>query len=177
MKALRHPAWFCAVVGTVTLLAELWAALLVSPAFRQIVLDLPLLKLLWQTALLLGAYVGVSVVGGILLVVFAEAIFSKKFSAEKGGERVLGGLLLFLYAFWAWRREILPKNFPVLTLLLLGSLLLPLLFPSHFLRKLSQGKFFFLLCLSIFASAIGCRLGGSFFTKESPISTFYIPLK
>ena len=103
---------FDASLGAAVFLMEICAALLLSPAFRQLIVDLPLLKLLWQTTLVLGLYLLTSVMGGELIGCILSMLFSKKarspLQTAALSRRLFLGIVLFLYAFfgnfrpWEW---------------------------------------------------------------------------
>ena len=119
------------VIGAIALLAELGATLASSPPLRQIVTDLPFAKLLWQTVLLVGIYLLGSAASGFLTTLGFGLFLHKKIADPAKltlwNTRLFTGVVLFLYASWAWRREIFPKTFTLLAAIIAGSLFFPLL--------------------------------------------------
>ena len=162
----------CAFLGISAFLAELTITLCFGAPLRHIVIDAPLLGLLWQMVFLAGLYALAGAAGGVLIFLLLQRIFPKRRDAASLlSVRALAGLILFQYAFWAWRREILPKQLPVLLFIVLGSGGLPFLLRAEFLRRASHGKRLWILFLPMLVAVLFFRIGGLRTLHPAPNAT------
>jgi len=175
LKMTSSTAFFCAAVGMMVLNGELWASLILSNPLRQILTDLPLPKLIGQTGCLIVAYLIASSLAGSLLACGINILFSKRRMASSEialwSGRCFVGTLFCLYAFWAWRRGIVPKHPAVLIGILFLSLGFPFLLRPQAIQAIGRRKFLLLLCVLTLATELLFRAGATFFFNPSPIKT------